>query len=179
MTLAAQLNQIWQNQSLSRSQKEGYFRMLHLAHIQQHPVAMSRRSKMQGFDLMYEREHRPNSDFLTGAKGSAKTVDVVMHQRMAARPFLPYEHFDVAAYSDYGKPMYDKEEDYRDASGHVDQMAARGAPKIGNTESTGRKGQYQQQDDPRLWGQQSGSSRKPWGQETTPSMPKSWGAPKG
>lgn len=33
---------------------------------------------------------------------------------MATRPFLHYTKFDVAKYSDYGKPVYDKNEDQRD-----------------------------------------------------------------
>ena len=52
---------------------------------------------------------------------------------MAQRPFEKYEDFDVAAYADYGKRMYDKEEDYRDANGKVvksDALANR--PFIGN-----------------------------------------------
>ncbi|PWU01071.1 MAG: hypothetical protein C5B53_03280 [Candidatus Melainabacteria bacterium] len=179
ISLAYQLNQIWQNQSLSVGDKQTYFRTMQLAHIQHHSPAMSRRSRMQGFDLQYEKEHRPNSDFFSGyPNGRAKTVDVVMHQRMAARPFVAYEHFDVANYCDYGKPMYDKEEDYRDSSGHVDQFAARGAPKLGNLESTSRKG-YREQPDPRLWGQdQSGTSRKLWGQEQMPAGSTTWGLAK-
>jgi hypothetical protein len=181
MVLAYQLNQIWQNQSLSTADKQAYFRTMQLAHIQQHSPALSKRSHMQGFDLQYEKEHRPNSDFFNGYTGGrAKTVDVVMHQRMAARPFVAYEHFDVAQFCDYGKPMYDKEEDYRDSSGHVDQLAARGAPKLGNVESGARKGQSDRdQVDPKLWGQnQSGASRKLWGQDQSPASSKTWGLSK-
>jgi hypothetical protein len=179
MGLAAQLNQIWENQSLSRPQKDSLFRSMQLAHVQQHSPAMSRRSHMQGFDVKYEKEHRPNSDFF-GTGGAAKTVDVVMHQRMAARPFLRYENFDVAAFSDYGKPMYDKEEDYRDGSGRVDMMAARGAPKLGNVQTTNAKRQgYQEQSDPKLWGQnQNSQTRGIWGQGQQGGNAKSWGAPR-
>jgi hypothetical protein len=46
--------------------------------------------------------------------GAMKTTDEIMHERMAMRPFVPYEQFDVAAYSNYGKPKYDKHEDFLD-----------------------------------------------------------------
>jgi len=179
ISLAYQLNQIWQNPSLSIGDKQMYFRTMQLAHIQQHAAAMSRRSHMQGFDLRYEKEHRPNSDFFSGYPNDrAKTVDVVMHQRMAARPFVGYEHFDVANYCDYGKPMYDKEEDFRDSSGHVDQVAARGAAKLGNIENGAHKG-YREQPNPKLWGQdQSGAGRRLWGQDQSSGASKSWGSTK-
>jgi len=167
MQFAASLNQVWINTSLSRSQKNQAFKTMHLAHIQEHPKAMSKRSHMQGFDAQYERQNRPNSDFLGRDAQEPKTVDVVMHQRMAAHPFENYERFDVAAYCDYGKPMYDKEEDFRDARGHVNQEAARQAAKIGNTESA-KKNNSEQTYDPKLWGQGAQTSQnnkaKPWGQ---------------
>ena len=37
-----------------------------------------------------------------------------MHERMSLRPFIPYSQFDVATYVDYGRPKYDKNEDFRD-----------------------------------------------------------------
>jgi hypothetical protein len=39
-----------------------------------------------------------------------KTVDQVVHERMAQRPFVTYEQFDVAEFPDYGKLRYDKHE---------------------------------------------------------------------
>ena len=40
-----------------------------------------------------------------------KTTDQIVHERMAARPFVKYADFDVAAFSDYGRPKYDKKQD--------------------------------------------------------------------
>ncbi len=48
-----------------------------------------------------------------------KTTDEIMHQRMIQRPFMQYGQFDVAAYADYGRPLYDKREDSRDATGKI------------------------------------------------------------
>jgi hypothetical protein len=39
-----------------------------------------------------------------------KAVDQVVHERMARRPFVAYESFDVENFSDYGKMRYDKHE---------------------------------------------------------------------
>lgn len=181
ISLALQLNEVWLNQSLARSEKERIFRSLQMSHISQHSPAMTRRSHLQSFDLQYEREHKPNSDFLSG--NSVQTVDVVMHERMAARPFVAYEHFDVAKYSDYGKPMYDKQEDFRDARGNVDHISAGTAPKIGNVNSlggrhNGRASQDQQFSDPKLWSQgQPSQNIKLWGQNQPSVGAKAWGVP--
>ena len=37
-----------------------------------------------------------------------KSADVILHERMARRPFVRFEDFDVAAFSDYGRLKYDK-----------------------------------------------------------------------
>ncbi len=86
---------------------------------------------MQGFDIQYEIKKRlytsdvfydPRLVDVAAKKAppqAVKTTDVIMHERMASRPFEPYEHFDVAAYADYGKPFYDKHEDFRMANGQV------------------------------------------------------------
>jgi hypothetical protein len=176
MALAYKLNQVWQDQSLSRSQKNQMFTQMHLNNISQHSAGMQRRSHMQGFDEKYEAEHNPNSDFFGYQNGQrmVKTVDVVMHERMAQRPFIAYESFDVARFSDYGKPMYDKHEDYRDATGHVDQMAAREAPKIGNIEvaEPRRRNVYNEEQfvDRRHWGNgQPSNGVRLWGQQNSQS----------
>jgi hypothetical protein len=94
-----------------------------LKHALAHSLDMRTRSHLQGFDEKKERR-KGESDFklepgqqptvtLTnrGLKLSdMKTVDQVVHERMAKRPFVPYEDFDVAAYVDYGQLRYDKHE---------------------------------------------------------------------
>lgn len=118
------LDKIWKNPSLSREQKSSLFRKAHLQHVRSHPQEMMERSHLQGFDAKYEKNRRINSDFqvqdwdyrppfrlrggIFAMYPEFKGTDHVMHQRMAARPFLPYEGFDVAEYSDYGRPLYQK-----------------------------------------------------------------------
>jgi hypothetical protein len=194
MDLAYQLLQVWENPSLSRSKKDQLFVAMHLQHIQEHSPEMVRRSRMQGFDQQYEAKHNPYSDTFRNSQVAVqaaystlpmqaqnfKTTDEIFHERMARRPFVRYENFDVAAFSEYGKPMYDKQEDYRDASGRVvDHIASRNAPKIGNIAALvpmkGKHMMAQQWNSPgtqmasyggwgqgNLWGQ--GNSARLWGQ---------------
>ena len=73
---------------------------------------MARDSKLQGFDKSKE-ERAKESDFRRrGGEGEvARTVDQVMHERMARRPFLKIEEFDLSAVVDYGTMFYDKHGD--------------------------------------------------------------------
>ena len=118
---------------------------MQLGHIQEHSKAEHNRSRMQGFDVQYEIAHRLYaSDVFNDPRmidpaskkappGAVKTTDVIMHERMAQRPFEPYERFDVAAYADYGKPFYDKHEQFRMADGQVAPGAKLSSePIIGN-----------------------------------------------
>jgi hypothetical protein len=181
MNLAAKLNQVWNDPKLSRTQKDQIFTQMQLAHIQQHPQGMVRRSRMQSFDMKYEAQHRLNtSDTIANRQLAAyavetnnwkagmqafKTTDEIMHERLARHPFEQYSSFNVAAFADYGKPKYDKHEDYRDASGQVDKMAAKNAPELGNKAAMeserpmGRRRQMMQQQyepQPGLWGNSKG-----------------------
>jgi hypothetical protein len=82
------------------------------------------RSHLQGFDAKHE-EAKPDSDFKfhagdyrpafrSGKQAGLKSTDQVVHERMAQRPFVRYENFDVEKFSDYGKWKYDKKEETRE-----------------------------------------------------------------
>lgn len=120
---AADVWKIWRRTDLTRGQKDAWFRDLHLAHADRHPQDMVDRSVMQGFDKKFEQRKRSEtSDCILRSserqpklrpsrprqQDEFKTCDQIMHERMAARPFVPYAKFDVAKYSDYGRPLYDK-----------------------------------------------------------------------
>lgn len=135
LDFAMQVYGVYQNPQLSRAQKNQYFTAMQLNHTQQHSPKMVRRSRMQGFDQKYEAKNRLHqSDTIKDVNLAAasvsktmmnpkqanqafKTTDQIMHERMAQRPFVKYEQFDVAAFSDYGRPLYEKHEDQRDLSG--------------------------------------------------------------
>jgi hypothetical protein len=146
LKLAQKLNQVWLDPSLTRQKKDQLFTEMQLAHIQEHSQAEHNRSRLQGFDIQYEAKHRLyNTDVFYNPQmidpvakrfppDAVKTADVIMHERMAQRPFERYDQFDVVAFADYGKPMYDKHEDYRMANGKIAPGSdLKDAPKIGNT----------------------------------------------
>ena len=118
--LAERLNEVWLNPKLTRAQKNAMFVSMQLEHIKEHSSDEASRSHLQGFDARVEAQN-PKSDFIkveASAGGSVtvelKTTDVVIHERMAKRPFMPFDQFDVAAFSNYGLQRYDKNENRLD-----------------------------------------------------------------
>lgn len=119
IALAEKLNAVRTDASLSTDAKNAKFSELHLAHLAAHPQAMIDRSVMQGFDKKFENKRAARSDCLirddsrdhrrpSRKPDEFKTTDWIMHERMAARPFLAMTAFDTQAYVDYGRPKYDK-----------------------------------------------------------------------
>lgn len=135
LKLGQELYKVWTNPHMSRGQKNQAFRNMQLAHAKQHPPDMTRRSRMQGFDQKFEAKQRPyKSDTVLNPQlavqavrsgdnrllaSAFKTTDIIAHERMAQRPFVPYSQFDVAAFSDYGRQKYEKHEDERDMNGKI------------------------------------------------------------
>jgi hypothetical protein len=121
IALAQELHRVWLDSGLTPDQKRGRFRELHLAHVKKHPFDMVKRSRMQGFDQKFEQKKGesdclvPESELTERERNSArpifKTTDRIMHERIVAQPFAPYESFDVAACVKYGRPKYDKRGD--------------------------------------------------------------------
>jgi hypothetical protein len=143
MNLAARLHQIYTNPALSKAQKEDLFRQYHLA-----ARTIHHGDRMQGFDMQYEAKNRAAStDTIKDAYRATimagsfspmafKSTGEIMHERIARQPFQRYSDFDVASFSDYGKPIYDKHENQMDGSG---RMASRQEPVesqyLGNEQS--------------------------------------------
>jgi hypothetical protein len=144
LKFAERINQVWLDPNLSDAEKRQAFSQMNLEQISMEPKGMSNRSHMQGFDLQYEAKHSPNSGFFKNPQlvdtttgktppNNVKTVDIVMHERMAQRPFLAYKNFDVPTYSSYGKNEYDKHEQFRMANGQIQPGAdLHSEPMIGN-----------------------------------------------
>jgi hypothetical protein len=129
LTFARQMNSLYLDNSISPADKLTAFRSMQINHIHQHSPDMVARSKMQSFDMKHEA-HRTNSDAVKyhvvddgswgpGVESAFKTTDEIMHERMAKRPFLAYDKFDVGAFADYGTSTYDKHEDSLDESGRL------------------------------------------------------------
>ncbi len=132
---ANRLNTVWNNPKMTRTQKDNAFKQMHLAHISEHPMQMVARSRMQSFDMQHEAKNNlyTSDTILDRASASAilsdermmkrsamqafKTTDRIMHERMAQRPFVAYTAFDTTNFAKYGRPLYDKNEDFRTADG--------------------------------------------------------------
>lgn len=195
---ANRLNNVWTSPKLTRTQKDNYFKQMHLAHINEHSFAMVKRSRMQNFDMAHEAKNNlytsdtildrgAASAILTddrhlkrGAMQAFKTTDRIMHERMAQRPFVSYTNFDTMRFAKYGRPLYDKNEDFRTANGkfldngrEVDMApdSVKDKPLIGKIpdQVLRRRAKRQQRNetyDNRLWGQteQYRPEQRQWGQ---------------
>lgn len=119
LRLAQELARLWQDDGRSRAEKDDMYRRLQLAAVRRHPPETFARSRWQGFDMQFEqgRLHRGLRDTFFSADGKVvtdengrpvlKPLNVLVHERMAARPFVEFEDFDVAAFTDYGRDFYD------------------------------------------------------------------------
>ncbi len=148
LEFAKQLGAVYRDPVLTVAEKNNRFSEMQLAHLKAHSKEERKRSEMQHFDVSYEKEKRfltsdvfnrtvinpktLNSNLGNLPPAAIKTCDVIMHQRMAARPFIPYDDFDVAAFSDYGRPMYDKNEDSLSVADSPPPASRGEAPMIGN-----------------------------------------------
>lgn len=197
MQFAYQLNKVYADTTLRRSEKEQLFKQMQMKHIEQHPPQMVRRSHMQGFDQQYEAHYKLNTsdailDAALAKQGMAatghppgeafKTCDVLMHERMAKRPFVAFSRFDVERFSDYGKPHYDKNEDQIDAYSGREVRDHHDAPTIGDASQGRRMTQEHQaandgQSHSTQWGEPSSSSANGgWGDNQTSPTATGWGA---
>jgi len=108
MDLAVQLGKLYYKRGLSSAERNREYLDLHLRHALDHSVALRYASQHQGFDKM-NLEKRALSDFHR-KKGfvtaGLKTPDQVLHERLAERPFLPFESFDVKRFVDMGRKQY-------------------------------------------------------------------------
>lgn len=120
LKLALKLNEIWRDRALSPSEKQRQFVWRQRAAVRFAPPSTAVRSGWQSFDAWAERNRlgrEPRDTFLTRpggtirkdkkGRGILKPHHVLVHDRMASRPFVPYSSFDVAAFADYGKRHYD------------------------------------------------------------------------
>lgn len=160
LRFAEEIDRVRRAPRLSREAKEQRFRELHLAHIARHPQDMVDRSVMQGFDKKYEKRRREEtSDTILrddslkprlrprrpAARDEFKTTDQIMHERMAARPFVAYDAFDTERFADYGRPLYDK----RKAEGCTEHLGEPARPRRAHTGKRDRPARERRERPPR------------------------------
>lgn len=121
LTLALDLHAVWTDASLTRAQKDAIFTERQLDRAANPPAALRARSRWQGFDRKNEQKRLESGierdTFLRDAEGQVlldkqgepaiKPVDQLVHERLAARPFVAYADFDVPVFFDYGRAYYD------------------------------------------------------------------------
>ena len=118
------MNRLWHTSAKSEGDKRKEFQRANLLAIRQLPLDMVARSHLQGFDAKKElKEAASDFRYKPGdyhppvhmkKHDNLKSTVQVIHERMAQRPFVTYEEFDVADFAEYGKQRYDKKEDMRD-----------------------------------------------------------------
>ena len=125
---AKAISKLYHDGNRSHEQKVAAFQSAQMQHLKVHSQEMTERSHLQSFDAKHEMEnpksdlfyteggYRPSFELMNGVSRKypeMKTVDQLVHERMASRAFIQYEQFDVAAYACFGKKRYDKKEDER------------------------------------------------------------------
>ena len=106
-TMAVQLAKLYHAKKLSSAERNEKYLDFHLTHAYSHSPELQRSSQLQGFDKKHVEEK--TDDFRRGrgfVRNGLKTPDQVIHERMAERPFVPYEEFDVASYINLGLKKY-------------------------------------------------------------------------
>lgn len=135
LDFALELLALNRDAALSEREKEERFTQAHLGHLETHAaLGIAERSRLQPFDAVHEAAKAASDFFLEAEAGNGaaapvergrqtesravsrrlilparplKTVDRVVHERMAKRPFARHEGFDVAGFVDMGVPHYD------------------------------------------------------------------------
>ena len=105
--LALDIGKLYYRSDLTAAKRNAEYLELHLRHALAHGQALREASYLQGFDKQ-SLEKRKESDFhrTEGFVSGLKTPDQVVHERLAERPFLPFQSFDVASYIDMGIKQY-------------------------------------------------------------------------
>ena len=111
---------LWNDKSRSREQKDKMFAKLQLAEINNQSKLTTARSSWQSFDAQNEfnrmRTRARDTVIVTEAGKikkspngmlALKPLNVLAHERMSRRPFVPYKDFDIASFVDYGRKFYD------------------------------------------------------------------------
>ncbi len=97
----------------SANDKRALFARMHERAIREQSKEMIARSGWQGFDAGNERNRLKQGKRDTfyyddeGKPTGMKPLSVLLHERMATRPFKKIGSFDTEAFIDYGRPYYD------------------------------------------------------------------------
>lgn len=131
LRFAKVLYRLWQDDSRTLAQKRDMYRRLQTSEPRNHPAETFARSSWQPFDARAERDRQGERDTALQVDTPAmsgnlvgmlrkvsmmsirtgqqvmKPLNVLAHERMALRPFVPFEEFDIEKFVDYGRMLYD------------------------------------------------------------------------
>jgi hypothetical protein len=150
LRFAQVLARLWADDAKTTGDKWRIARRLQLRAAESVPADTEARSAWQPFDAFHEQgrvAEGARDTFVCGDDGTLQldengrprlvSIPVLMHRRMADRPFVPFDAFDTAAFCDYGRYLYDLNEG-RDGDGktfiklrRLAQQRARAAKRNG------------------------------------------------
>lgn len=112
LDFALVIDRLWQDQGRDRGEKEEMFAKLHRIELRQQSEMTTARSEWQSFDRSRElrrakKEQRDTVYVADNGRLEVKPLNVLMRERMMARPFMPLAEFDIDTFVDYGKKHYD------------------------------------------------------------------------
>ncbi len=112
LDFAKALWRLWRDDERSLEQKRDLCRRLQLHEARSARWARGGRNAWQPFDAAEEhqrvqREPRDTFALLAGGGRRLKAPAVVLHERMAERPFVKLKDFDIASFVDHGTYHYD------------------------------------------------------------------------
>lgn len=120
LRFAEGLATLWAEKGTRRADKDHMYRLAQLSQAASSSEATRARSRWQHFDEHAERQRltkEPRDTFVDGWQGPftaeaaktwpIKTIDVLVHERMAQQPFRLLSDFDFESLVDYGTVHYD------------------------------------------------------------------------
>ena len=122
LEFAGQLSEILRFSKADR--RNDKFLLAHLNHVCKHSWKVQKDSHLQGFDERHERQ-KGGSMFEREECDGMKTVDQVVHEKMAEFPFIHVRDFDIGGFVDVGTKFYDAHRDCK----HDKPMALPGKKK--------------------------------------------------
>ena len=122
LRFAQTLHRLYNDENRDLAQKKDMYRRLQLAEVRYQPAETFALSAWQGFDSRREQQLAKTEDrdtimsmeqLSTEVYGGVppqtqmKPINMLAHERMAERPFVPFSEFDVEEFIDYGLLHYD------------------------------------------------------------------------
>jgi hypothetical protein len=113
LRLALEMHELHRRDGMSEESKLAMYRALHRSFVRRLPDETKARSEWQGFDRFEELERAQSEARDTvvcdanGQPVGIKPIYQVVHERLAARPLLHFDDFDMESFVDYGRPYYD------------------------------------------------------------------------